>query len=108
MALSVAYQTTASFTTTAALFTTATSTASTYAYGRDLVITNAGTATIFVAAGAAVSSAVTTSSFVIPAGGSVILTECQVPASTIIYGVQSVATTTSYASIGYATNVAFT
>jgi hypothetical protein len=97
VALAVSYSTVVSFTTTHALYTTAT----TGLPARDLVITNSGTATIFIAAGPAAASAVTTSSFGIPAGGSVVLTQCQVPASTIIYGVQGVATTTSYASIGF-------
>jgi hypothetical protein len=107
VAISVAWQTTATFTTTKALYTTATATATTFAYARDLVLCNAGTATVFVAAGPAVTSAVTTSSFGIPAGGSIILTQCQVPVSTIIFGVQSVATTTSFLSIGFATNVSY-
>ena len=102
MAISVAWQTVSSFTTTAALFTTPST-----GYVRDLVLTNSGTATVFVSAGPAASSAVTTSSFGIPTGGTVLLTQCQVPASTIIYGVQGVATTTSYLSIGYATNVSY-
>ncbi len=107
MAISVAWQTTASFTTTKALYTTPTATASTFGYARDLVLCNAGTNTIFVSAGPAVTSAATTSSFGIPAGGSLILTQCQVPVSTIIYGVQGVATTTSFLSIGFATNVSY-
>ena len=105
MALAATYVTTSTFTTSAALYTTPASTAATYAYGRDLVITNSGTATIYVAVGAPVTSAVTTSSFAIPTGGSVLLTQCQVPSSTIIFGVQAVATTTSQASIGWASVV---
>ncbi len=106
MAIAVAWQTTATFTTSAALYTVPSSGA--YGtYARDLVINNSGTATIYVSAGVPASSAATTSSFVIPTGGSVILTQCQVPASTIIYGVQAVATTTSQASIGFASNVSF-
>lgn len=111
MAISVAWQTTASFTTTTALYTVPTAafaaTAGTFLYPRDLVITNSGTATIFVAVGASVTSAATTSSFQVPTGGSVILTQCQVPAGAVVYGVQAVATTPSQASIGYATNVAY-
>lgn len=105
MALAATYVTTATFTTTTSLYTTPASTSATYAYGRDLVITNSGTASIYVAVGPAATLAVTTSSFVIPTGGSVLLTQCQVPASTVIYGVQSVATTTSFASIGWASVV---
>lgn len=106
MAIAVAWQTTVSFTTSAALYTTPTS-GNFSSYNRDLVINNSGTATIYVAVGAPVTSAATTSSFVIPTGGSVILTQCQIPAQTIVYGVQAVATTTSQASIGFASNVAY-
>jgi hypothetical protein len=102
VAIAAAYQTTATFTTSAALYTTSSS-----AYQRDLVITNSGTATCYVAVGAPATSAATTSSFVIPTGGSVILTQCQIPASTIIYGVQAVATTTSQVSIGFGSLVSY-
>lgn len=106
MAISVAWQTVfTNITTTTALYTTPSSTAASFgAYVRDLVITNSGVSTLFVSAGPAAASAVTTSSFGIPSGGSVILTQCQVPASTIIYGVSS---GTAAASIGFATNVNF-
>jgi hypothetical protein len=106
VAISVAWQTTATFTTTTSLYTVPSS-GNYGTYARDLVITNSGTAVCYVSCGTAVSSAVTTSSFVLPAGGTLLLTQCQVPASSIIYGVQYVATTTSSVSIGYATNVAF-
>ena len=111
MAISVAWQTTATFTTSAALFTVPTAafaaTAGTFLYPRDLVITNSGTSTCYVSASATATGALTTSSFALPTGGTVLLTQCQVPASTIIYGVQAVATTPSQVSIGYATNVAY-
>ena len=106
MAIAVAWQTTATFTTTAALYTVPSSGAYS-AYARDLIVTNSGTATCYVGVGPAVTQAVTTSSFAIPAGGSVILTQCQVPSSTVVAGVQAVATTTSQVSIGFASNVSF-
>ena len=103
MAIAAAYQTTVTnITTSKALYTTATSTAASFAYGRDLVVTNNGPSTLFISAGPAASSAVTTSSFGIPTGGSVVLTQCQVPASTILFGVSS---GTAAASIGYASVV---
>ena len=103
MALAAAYQTTVTnITSSTPLYTTATATAATFGYGRDLVITNSGASTLFVSAGPAAASAVTTSSFGIPTGGSIVLTQCQVPASTIIYGVSS---GTAAASIGYASVV---
>lgn len=101
MALAVAYQTTVTFTTTAALYTTS----STSLPGRDLVITNSGAGTCYVACGAPTTAAVTTSSFVIPTGGSVVLTQCQIPASLKIWGCQDVATNTQSVSIGYASVV---
>lgn len=107
MAIAATYLTTASFTTSAALYTVPTGTSATYAYARDLVITNSGTVTAFVAVSPQATAATTTGSFAIPTGGSVILTQCQVPASTIVFGVQGVATTTTQVSIGYATNVAY-
>ena len=82
MAIAATWLTTATnITTSTALYTT-----STTAYARDLVITNAGTNSGYVSVGTGVTSAAATAGYVIPAGGSVILTQCQVPTSTIIYG----------------------
>jgi hypothetical protein len=83
VALAVAYSTvvTAAATTSTALYTTSTS-----AYQRDLVVTNSGASTCFISAGTGVSSASTTVSFAVPSGGSLLLTECAVPNSTILYG----------------------
>jgi hypothetical protein len=102
VALSVAYQTVASFTASStSLYTVPSSTTVAYgSYARDLVITNSGTAGVYVSLGTGATSAATASSFAIPAGGSVLLTQCQVPASTIIYGIASAASTVS---IGFAT-----
>jgi len=102
VAIAASYVTTATFTTSAALYTT-----STTAYRRDLVITNSGTVGCYASAGTVVTSAATTSSFYLPPGGSVILTQCQVPTSTIIYGVQYAATNTSQLSIGFASLVTY-
>jgi len=102
VALAVAYQTTASVTTTAGtVYTTPASTASTYAYGRDLVVTNAGASTIFVGLGTA-SVATSVASFSVPAGGSVVLTECQVPTGaplTACTGSGSSSISVGYASV---------
>jgi hypothetical protein len=104
VAISVAWQTVASFTSAAALYTVpSASTASFGSYARDLVLNNSGTATIFIAANTNTAAATTTGSFQIPAGGTVLLTQCQVPAGTIING--TCPTTTGYLSIGYAANV---
>lgn len=105
MAIAAQWQTVASITTTAStVYTTNASTASTFAYGRDLVVTNSGTATIFVGVGAS-NVATSVASFSIPAGGTLVLTQCQVPG-----GVPVTACTgagSSQASVGYATNVAY-
>lgn len=81
-------------------------TSGTYLYPRDLVVTNSGATTIFVAqttGGSPVST--TTGSFQVPPGGSVILTQCQVPAGTVIKALSP--GTAGSASIGFGTNVAY-
>jgi hypothetical protein len=93
-----------SVTTTTAIFTVATSSASTYAYSRDLVITNGGPSLAFFSLGSGSTSAATTSSFAVPSGGSVVLTQCQVPSSGKVYAV-SAGTSSCY--VGYATNVSY-
>ena len=82
MAIAASYFTaiTAAATTSTVLYTT-----STTAYQRDLVVSNGGASTCFVAAGTGVSSASTTVSFAIPAGQQLVL-QGQVPNSTILYG----------------------
>lgn len=108
MAIAAAYQTTVTFSTTTALWTAPSSTSATFgAYARDLVITNSGTVSAFFSCGTGVSSSATTSSFVCPAGGSIILTQCAVPASVIVYGATQGGVAGGSASIGYATNVAY-
>lgn len=86
-------------TTSAALYTVAST-----GYKRDLVIANGGPSTLFVGLGTGLTSAATTSSFAVPSGGSVILTQCQVPQSGIIYGVSA---GTSATSIGFGSLVSY-
>lgn len=107
MAISVAWQTVLTVGTTDTALYTLPSSGNFGGYVRDLVITNSGATTIWVGqttSGSPVST--TTGSFQIPTGGSVILTECQVPAATVIKGLSP--GTAGSASIGFATNVAFT
>lgn len=85
-------------TTSALLYTLPTT------YVRDLVVTNSGSATVFIGLGSGVTSAATTSSFQVPAGGTVILTQCQLPVSGIISAISS---GTSSVSIGYGTNISY-
>lgn len=106
MAISVAWQTTATITavTSTALYTTPTTGNFGNANTRDLVICNAGTVNAYVSASPSATSAATVTGFLIPAGGTAILTQCQVPATTIIFGM---ATLACPVSIGFATNVAY-
>lgn len=98
MALAESYQTTVTVTTSAAAWT-----APTTGYVRDLVIT-AGTKDIYVAFGQA-TSAVTTSSFQIPAGQSLVLMGAVPTTTAIVYTCIATSGGTSSASIGYASNV---
>jgi hypothetical protein len=91
-------------TSSTVLYTTPASTVQTYI--RDLILTNSGTTTIFLSLGTGASSAATTSSFVVPTGGSVVLTECTVPNTAIIYGVSP--TNAGALNIGYGSVVSVT
>lgn len=111
MAISVAWQTTVTCTTAPTGFYTVPSTTaatSFYPYARDLVLCNAGTGTLFVSLDAS-TAATSVAGFKLPAGGSVLLTQCQVPQAAIVgAAASSTATTSTYLlSIGYATNVAY-
>jgi hypothetical protein len=86
-------------TTTAALYTVAST-----GYKRDLVVTNGGPSSLFVTLGSGSTAATTAQSFQIPSGGSLILTQCQVPQSGIIYGVSA---GTSATSIGFGSLVTY-
>lgn len=108
MAIAVAWQTVASIaaTSTVSTFYTVPSTGSYGTYARDLVINNSGTAgTAFVclsAAGAVTAAA----GFQVPTGGTVILTQCQVPAGAVI-GVANTTASAITMSAGFASNVAY-
>ena len=101
MAIATTWLTTAtSITSSTVLYTVNTS----GAYARDLVITNSGANLGYVTVGASASSAAAATGFVLPAGGTVILTQCAIPSSAKIYGFASSATNFS---IGYASNVTY-
>lgn len=87
--------------TTSASLTTISNTG----YKRDLVITNGGPSALYVGLGSGVTAATTINSFQVPSGGSVILTQCQVPQGAILYGVSA---GTSATSVGYASLVNYT
>jgi len=106
VAINAQWVVTTPFSTTTSLYTVPANTSATYAYVRDLVVTNSGTATAFFSLGTGATSAATTSSFVVPTGGSVILTQCQVPGGAILWGATQGGVAGS-ASVGYALNVAY-
>lgn len=107
MAISVAWQTVATITSAAACYTVPSSTVSTtfYPYARDLVLNNSGPNTLFVGLSSGTVSA-TTTSFQLPSGGTILLTQCQVPQGAIVSATCPTAAGSSL-SVGYATNVAY-
>lgn len=107
MAISVAWQTVVTVATSnGALYTVPSSTAASFAYARDLVLTNSGATTIFVnATGAGSPVATTTGSYQVPSGGTLLLTQCQVPNGAVVSALSP--GTAGSLSIGYATNVAY-
>jgi hypothetical protein len=99
VAIATSWQTVASVTTTAGtVFTTASG------YIRDLVVNNSGTATIFVGLGAA-NVATSVASFGIPTGGTLVLTECEIPTSQPVTAITGAGS--SSVSIGYGSLVSF-
>lgn len=106
MAIAVQWQTVASVTNTAGtVYTTQAATAATFAYARDLVVNNSGANTIFVGLGAS-NVATSVASFAIPAGGTLVLTQCQVPLAQPLTAICGVSAGSSI-SVGYATNVSY-
>jgi len=107
VAIAVAWQTTATMTaTTVNTFYTIPSSGAFGTYARDLAINNGGSATMLVSltpSGAA--GATSAASFAIPAGGTLLLTQCQVTAGAII-GV-AVPTGTAIPSAGFCSNVSY-
>ena len=105
MALTTQWATVCSTITSSSSSVYTTVAANVASYLRDLVLTNSGTVTVFVGFGSSVTSGSTTSSFAIPTGGTVILTQCQVPNATKIWA--QCASGTASVSVGYGTNVAY-
>ena len=99
MAIAATYFTTAtSITSSTAIYTTGTT------YNRDLVITNDGPSLAYVTLGASSTGAAAATGFAVPTGGSVILTQCQVPTSGIIYAFSG---GTASVSLGWASLVTY-
>ena len=91
---------TAITTTVAQIYTTPTT------YIRDLVVTNGTGASCYVGLSTDGTVATSAASWKIPAGGSLILTQCQVPAGAVLSALTG--TGTSNVSIGYGSLVNFT
>lgn len=109
MAISVAWQTTATVTaaTTNTFYTVPASTAASFAYARDMVINNSGPSTLFVCLTPSGSAGATSlASFAIPTGGTMVLTQCAAPSSAVV-GIAVAGSGTATANLGYATNVSY-
>ncbi len=102
MAIAAAYQTVATVTSTAGTVYTTPSTTASFAYGRDLVITNNGAVTVFVGIGAA-NVTTTAAGLGIPAGASLVITQGAVAQAVPISAITASATTSL--SIGFASVV---
>jgi hypothetical protein len=90
---------------TASLYTIPSASTAPYgAYARDLVVTNGGPSTVFLSMGTGTTGSATTSSFLLPSGGTLLVTQCQLTASALI---GAVTPGTASVSIGYATNVSY-
>lgn len=89
-------------TTAATVYTTVAATVSSYL--RDLVINNGGTAAVFVGMGAS-NVATSVASFSIPAGGTMIITQSQIPNAVPITAIAGAGTVP--VNVGYALNVAY-
>lgn len=74
-------------------------------YQRDLVVANAGTVSVYVGLSTDGTVATSVASFKIPAGGSLILTECQVPTGAVVSALTG--TGNGLVSIGYGSLVSF-
>ena len=111
MAINAQWQTSATLVsgtngTVNTFYTVPASTSSTFAYARDLVINNGGANTLFVTMNPTSTTCTSAASFQIPAGGTMVLTQCQVPNGAVV-GVAIGGTNTTSVNIGYALNVAY-
>jgi hypothetical protein len=75
-------------------------------YRRDLVVSNGTGASCYVGLSTDGTVATSLASFKVPAGGSVILSQCQVPAGAVLSALTGVGT--SNVSVGYGSLVNFT
>lgn len=75
-------------------------------YIRDLVVTNAGTTSCYVGLSTDGTVATSAASFKVPGGGSVILTQCQVPTGAVLSALTGAGSTT--VDVGYGSLVNYT
>ena len=75
-------------------------------YSRDLVVANAGTVSIYAGLSTDGTVATSAAAFKIPAGGSLILTQCQVPTGAVLSVIAGAGS--GLVSVGYASLVNFT
>jgi hypothetical protein len=88
-------------------YTVPSSTSATFAYARDLVINNSGAQTLFVTMNPTSTTCTSAASFQIPAGGTIILSQCQVPGGAVVGVAVGGASGVTSVSLGYALNVAY-
>lgn len=95
-------------TTAVQLYTVPSTTAATsyYPYARDLIVNNGGSLTLFVGLSASGTVATSAASFQVPPGGTVILTQCQVPQGAVVSALVG-SGSTGQCNIGYGTNVSY-
>ena len=74
-------------------------------YNRDLVVSNSGASTIFVGLSGSGTVATSLASFQVPTGGTIILTQCQVPAGAVLSALAPSAA--GGVAIGYGSNVSY-
>lgn len=75
-------------------------------YRRDLVVTNAGTTACYVGLSTDGTVATSLASFKVPGGGSIILTQCQVPTGAVMSAITGSGSTT--VDVGYGSLVNYT
>ena len=75
-------------------------------YIRDLVVTNSGTTSCYVGLSTDGTVATSVASMKVPGGGSLILTQCQVPTSAVLSALTGAGATTL--SVGYGSLVNYT
>jgi hypothetical protein len=74
-------------------------------YIRDLVVTNSGTTSCYVGLSTDGTVATSAASFKVPGGGTIVLTQCQVPTGAVLSALTGTGSTTL--SVGYGSLVSY-